>query len=325
MTTNLVTEACNNAEDYTCYLCKELFKKPVILDCGHNYCKSCIDNAWDNSVKDPACPECREEFKSKKYTVNWLLAKQVAALNLSSGSTDKGTGPLHKAITAKCLQHEENLKLFCREDETLICIICRDSTKHSGHSFLPLDEAVIKYQDKMTTVQVPLETALQKLAELQAQQKKKITDVKDHARRLEQHIKSQFAELHQFLEERKQCLTKQLKNEKEEILRMMKYNLKNIKEETTIFEKSLLDIRSQMAQQDAVTFLTELKNLSESCSKAEQLASKSKNDVISGEFSLSRFKGPLQYRVWKEMKSIIDPGPRLICQFRGDCHHAADE
>ncbi|XP_043942106.1 zinc-binding protein A33-like [Protopterus annectens] len=141
MAANVVSQECDDEEFLTCPVCLELFIKPVILDCGHNFCKSCIEKVWDSSDKVPDCPECRKEFKTRKYTVNWLLAKQVEAVRLRTGSTDGNSVVGQPLNTAFCEQHEEKLKLFCREDETLVCIICRDSAKHAGHSFLPVGEA----------------------------------------------------------------------------------------------------------------------------------------------------------------------------------------
>uniref|UniRef100_A0A673I757 Tripartite motif containing 107 n=1 Tax=Sinocyclocheilus rhinocerous TaxID=307959 RepID=A0A673I757_9TELE len=54
------------ALELSCAICLQLFRDPVALPCGHNYCLGCIQNAA--SAEDPKslrrCPECREEYGS---------------------------------------------------------------------------------------------------------------------------------------------------------------------------------------------------------------------------------------------------------------------
>ncbi|KFR17448.1 Tripartite motif-containing protein 65, partial [Opisthocomus hoazin] len=33
-------------EKLVCSICLELFRVPVTLPCGHNFCKHCISNHW---------------------------------------------------------------------------------------------------------------------------------------------------------------------------------------------------------------------------------------------------------------------------------------
>ncbi|XP_043922021.1 zinc-binding protein A33-like [Protopterus annectens] len=56
------------AEDLLCSVCLYLFKEAVVLECGHSFCKSCIDKVWD-SENITFCPECRKAFPSKSCPV----------------------------------------------------------------------------------------------------------------------------------------------------------------------------------------------------------------------------------------------------------------
>lgn len=40
-----------------------------------------------------------------------------------------------------CSLHGEKLKLFCQDDEQLICVICRDAQQHKKHNCIPINEA----------------------------------------------------------------------------------------------------------------------------------------------------------------------------------------
>nr|XP_014353095.1 PREDICTED: zinc-binding protein A33-like [Latimeria chalumnae] len=45
-----------------------------------------------------------------------------------------------------CSQHREKLKLYCLEDQEVICAICHTSRKHKNHEFLPIEEAAQKFK-----------------------------------------------------------------------------------------------------------------------------------------------------------------------------------
>uniref|UniRef100_A0ACB8EFG5 Uncharacterized protein n=1 Tax=Sphaerodactylus townsendi TaxID=933632 RepID=A0ACB8EFG5_9SAUR len=47
-----------------------------------------------------------------------------------------------------CQKHQEPLKLFCKEDEALICLVCDRSKEHRDHKTLPLEEASQEYKDQ---------------------------------------------------------------------------------------------------------------------------------------------------------------------------------
>lgn len=48
-------------KELTCAICLDFFKDPVILKCGHNFCRFCICMHWDENGGDYGyqCPQCR--------------------------------------------------------------------------------------------------------------------------------------------------------------------------------------------------------------------------------------------------------------------------
>ncbi|XP_058017595.1 zinc finger protein RFP-like [Ahaetulla prasina] len=55
-------------------------------------------------------------------------------------------GPWGEEGGSFCPKHREPLKLFCRDHETLISVVCDRSKEHKGHSVIPLQEAFQEYQ-----------------------------------------------------------------------------------------------------------------------------------------------------------------------------------
>ncbi|NWZ59945.1 TRI41 ligase, partial [Pandion haliaetus] len=48
-----------------------------------------------------------------------------------------------------CERHQEPLKVFCKDDEAFICVICRESRAHRAHTMLPVQDAVQEYKGQI--------------------------------------------------------------------------------------------------------------------------------------------------------------------------------
>nr|AAI54541.1 Zgc:172119 protein [Danio rerio] len=51
-------------EELQCSVCLDVFTDPVSTPCGHNFCKSCLNSSWENSLVC-SCPLCRERFSDR--------------------------------------------------------------------------------------------------------------------------------------------------------------------------------------------------------------------------------------------------------------------
>uniref|UniRef100_A0A8C4J050 LON peptidase N-terminal domain and ring finger 1 n=1 Tax=Dicentrarchus labrax TaxID=13489 RepID=A0A8C4J050_DICLA len=60
--------------DLECSLCMRLFYEPVTTQCGHTFCKNCLERCLDHT---PQCPLCKESLKEylacRKYMVTTVL------------------------------------------------------------------------------------------------------------------------------------------------------------------------------------------------------------------------------------------------------------
>ncbi|XP_043942123.1 nuclear factor 7, ovary-like [Protopterus annectens] len=304
-------------EELSCSICLELFKDPVIVECGHNFCKSCINKVWD-SLSTLCCPECKEEFSDRRYTVNRFLANQVAKaqslthkleeeiIEIGQEEEEQQTYVKHEEVARRCWKHEERLNLFCEEDEALACSLC--VPKHYGHHFISLQEAVNIYQEKLKANSESLEASLKDLRELQEKQEKEVAGIKERAQNLEQHVTSEFAKLYRFIQDKEQQLIKQLKDEAAGILNCMEQNLKEIVDKINTIQEHIADLQSKMDQDEAVLFLTGIKEETERYLKIEEEQCGSQVALVIKDLRQGVYNDPqLLHNVWKKMKSVIGP------------------
>uniref|UniRef100_A0A8D0GQI7 RING-type E3 ubiquitin transferase n=1 Tax=Sphenodon punctatus TaxID=8508 RepID=A0A8D0GQI7_SPHPU len=125
----------------TCPVCLEYFTDPVSIHCGHSFCRACIDQCWGEGEINFSCPQCRDTALERNVRPNrelGSLVELVKELRLQAGKAPEGE-PV-------CERHREPLKLFCEEEETLICVVCDKSKEHRDHLVLPIEEAVQDYR-----------------------------------------------------------------------------------------------------------------------------------------------------------------------------------
>ncbi|XP_069619477.1 E3 ubiquitin/ISG15 ligase TRIM25-like [Ranitomeya imitator] len=63
-----------------CSICLSTFKDPVMLRCGHNFCRVCIGRVLDTQDESGvySCPECREEFQERPTLIRNINLHNVA-------------------------------------------------------------------------------------------------------------------------------------------------------------------------------------------------------------------------------------------------------
>ncbi|XP_044134590.1 uncharacterized protein LOC122927080 isoform X3 [Bufo gargarizans] len=116
-----------------CCICKEMYKTPVTLICGHNYCLECIDKTWNNQDSDDtSCPICRRRFKNRPELNKNLVLCQIAEFCQSSKSDKKTheyctycTSPLPRRAVKQCLLCdaflcEDHLKVHSKQAEHVL-------------------------------------------------------------------------------------------------------------------------------------------------------------------------------------------------------------
>uniref|UniRef100_A0A672T5K1 E3 ubiquitin-protein ligase TRIM39-like n=1 Tax=Sinocyclocheilus grahami TaxID=75366 RepID=A0A672T5K1_SINGR len=73
-------------EELQCSVCLDVFTNPVTTPCGHNFCKSCLNQCWDKS-EDCSCPFCKETFsKRPDLKINTALRQVVQHFKEKSGA-----------------------------------------------------------------------------------------------------------------------------------------------------------------------------------------------------------------------------------------------
>ncbi|XP_067256494.1 bloodthirsty-related gene family, member 9 isoform X1 [Chanodichthys erythropterus] len=190
-------------EELQCSICLDVFTNPVTTPCGHNFCKICLKECWDNR-QDYSCPICKKTFNQKpELKVNTTLRdivdhyKKRNHLKIPEVLCDICTVPKLKALKScpacqssyckthlerhfkvpglkqhklinpvknlqdhLCQKHNRHLELFCRDDQTCVCVTCT-VTEHKTHNNVPVEEESEKKKTQMKKTQTDVKQMIQ--------------------------------------------------------------------------------------------------------------------------------------------------------------------
>ncbi|XP_041652363.1 E3 ubiquitin-protein ligase TRIM21-like [Cheilinus undulatus] len=156
-------------DQFLCSICLDVFTDPVSTPCGHNFCQSCITEHWDVSTPY-RCPICKEFFRSRpELKVNTFIKEMAAQFRQSAHLEPHLTMKIHQLIdpvesleSRMCEKHNKELKLFCRNDQRRVCMMCT-VLDHKTHDVVPLKD---EYGGKKSKIHHMIQKKRLKMEEL---------------------------------------------------------------------------------------------------------------------------------------------------------------
>ncbi|XP_039373660.1 E3 ubiquitin-protein ligase TRIM11-like [Mauremys reevesii] len=241
-------------EEATCPICLEYFKDPVIIDCGHNFCRVCIAQCWARPDTDVSCPQCRETVQQGNLRPIRRLANVVEIVKRLSLQAAKGAGE-----ERVCGEHQETLKLFCEEDQTSVCVVCYLSRAHRHHRVIPIKEAAQEYKVKLQGALGPLRKELEEALALMSAEEEEITEWQGKVKNKREMIAGEFNKLHTLLREEEQLLLQRLEEEEKETLQRLQENVTKLSQQSSSLQQLIIEIEEKY-QQPVVELLKDVKS-----------------------------------------------------------------
>uniref|UniRef100_A0A8C6VFL4 Uncharacterized protein n=1 Tax=Naja naja TaxID=35670 RepID=A0A8C6VFL4_NAJNA len=229
-------------EEATCSICLDYFQDPVLIpECGHNFCRGCLTRNWGTSESKASCPKCRQTFAPRSILPNRQLARVLEVAR-------RCEGPLGEEEGGFCPKHRAPLKLFCREHETLTCVVCDRFKEHEGHSVIPAEEAVQEYQVGISQEESLQETArfLAFLAILRS----------DLIEKVKKNIVAEFRELHLWLEGREKLLLFKMEETEKDIMARKEKGLAKHMEEVRSLDHLIQEIEEKLQHCCSILFFS---------------------------------------------------------------------
>uniref|UniRef100_A0A8D0EWP9 Zinc finger protein RFP n=1 Tax=Strix occidentalis caurina TaxID=311401 RepID=A0A8D0EWP9_STROC len=228
----------------SCPICLEYFRDPVSIHCGHNFCRACITRCWEWSTTNFSCPQCRETAPERNLRPSRELARvlEIAkrlSLQVARGETVEEEG---------CERHREPLKIFCKDDEAFICVICRESRAHRAHTMLPVQDAVQEYKGEIQARLQALKEDRDKLLGFREVEMRRNGEYLEKTEAERQRVFSKFEGLRLFLEDHACHLLAQLGGLERDIEKIQEENITSLTKEISCLDTLIQEMEEKCQQ-----------------------------------------------------------------------------
>ncbi|XP_044838482.1 zinc finger protein RFP-like [Mauremys mutica] len=247
-------------DEFRCWLCRGYFEEPVIIHCGHNFCRACITRCWGRFRDRFPCPQCRAESPEIRLRPNRQLRNAADLLIERRRVQLRG----RRARDRLCETHRARLNLFCKEDHRPICVICRVSQGHRSHCVVPIEEASQGFEEQIRSRLESLKKERDKILSYKSRGENTSQKLLKQLKTGRQKIVAEFQQLRQFLEEQERLLLAQLEELNKEIEKGRAEYVAKLSEELSSFS-SLISEMEQKCQQPASEFLQDIKGTLSRC------------------------------------------------------------
>ncbi|XP_013874349.1 tripartite motif-containing protein 35 [Austrofundulus limnaeus] len=285
-------------EDCTCPVCCDLFTDPVVLLCGHSFCKNCLQEWWRQS-RLRTCPVCKETFAMPQPPRNIALNNLSESLRQARTATGR---PVQL-----CPLHSEELKLFCEDDKQPVCLVCRDAKTHKKHNCVPINEAAEEYRAQLQINLLNLKRLRGSYEMVKQNCDKMAAHIQLQAQQTEKKIRAEFQKFYKFLREDEAGRIDACRKEAKDKSEAMSLTTLNLAAEISELTQKIQKTEEEMRTGD-LSFILNLKTtMKRSLCKLPE--PKSPTGALMDE---AKHIGNMQFSVLKKMSDIIQYTPVIL-------------
>ncbi|KAJ1195305.1 hypothetical protein NDU88_004586 [Pleurodeles waltl] len=249
-------------DEATCSICLEYFTDPVSTDCGHVFCRSCITQSWEGRDGNSPCPQCRAISPGRSLRPNRQLGNMVEMVK------QLHLPPLKPPERNLCEKHEERLRLFCEDDQSLICVVCDRSKEHRSHSVSPIEEAAQEYKVKLQDWLCLLRKEMGYILESKLREEEQYTSMRNKMRAEKQRIESEIEQLHQLLRDEDLTLYRRLEELEKKITMVENANISKLSNQITSLNALVADLEKK-CKEPASDLLKDVRSTLDRCKKVK--------------------------------------------------------
>ncbi|XP_069490937.1 E3 ubiquitin-protein ligase TRIM39-like [Ambystoma mexicanum] len=228
-------------DEASCPICLELFRDPVSVECGHSFCRACINQSWRGLQCNFPCPHCRRVSRWKKLRPNRQLANMAELAE-----------QLARREAGRCPKHHEPLRLYCEDDRQALCLVCRESWSHRAHTVVPVEESTDEYKCNLVGRLAPLRNEVREIQKLKLNEEKKTEELKNKVGAERQKMTSQFAGMRQVMDFQERVFLNRLEEVEKTIEMAAKATIKHIDDKLASLNQLIMEIEKSGIRQAAV-------------------------------------------------------------------------
>ncbi|XP_069470882.1 E3 ubiquitin-protein ligase TRIM50 [Ambystoma mexicanum] len=283
-----------------CPICLEVFKEPLMLQCGHSYCKSCLVSLSGDLDIQFLCPVCRQKVNCSSSPPNVTLARIIETLQ-ALGDSDLNQ--------ESCPDHHNPLSLYCEKDCQVICGLCGTIGSHRQHQITPISSVYGRMKEELSLLIREVNVQKRSLEEQVGRLINNKTRIADESDAFKCVIQKEFQELHKYIEDEEAHFLQTTTRKTSNLIASIEAQAQQI----TQTLKNFADIESSLENLNNENHLDFIRKYSTIASRA-QLPKQRRSEVpyIAVSFKPGFRHDDIKITVWKRLFRRILPTPEVL-------------
>ncbi|XP_048374574.1 E3 ubiquitin-protein ligase TRIM50 [Sphaerodactylus townsendi] len=291
----------NELEDQLlCPICLEIFKEPLMLQCGHSYCKSCVVSLSGDLEKQFLCPVCRKAVDCSSSPPNVNLARIVEALHTVSNSDPN---------EESCPDHHNPLSLFCEQDREVICGLCGTIGTHQHHKVMPVSTVYSRMKEELSILITEVQQQKRSLDDHVSRLMNNKTRIANESDVFKRVIWKQFQELYKYIDEQKSNFLQQIEKKAAHLIASIEVQVKQTADalqKLKELERSL----EKLNNEGHLDFIRKYGSLPSRSELPRQHPAEGTFSAVS--FNPGFHQEDIKMTVWKRLLRKVLPAPELL-------------
>ncbi|XP_066217022.1 tripartite motif-containing protein 75-like [Saccopteryx leptura] len=249
--------------EINCPVCLDDLRDPVTIECGHNFCRSCIQRSWVDLKGRFPCPVCRHPCQERHLRSNTQLRRMIDIAKLLQVTRSKKKRQEERHL---CRKHNQVLTLFCEEDLKVLCPLCAQPPDHEGHQVRPIEEAAPHHRQRLSSYIEPLKQHVADVQNLIITQDRKLLKLKEKVQHRRWKLASEFEQLTQSIEREQEAVLSRLVEEEKDIRQKLFVNITAFSDHIFTLKGVLTEV-AEMSVMPDLRLLSDIKGLFYHCGR----------------------------------------------------------
>ncbi|KAM5307287.1 tripartite motif-containing protein 75-like [Glossophaga mutica] len=246
--------------EVNCPICLDDLKDPVTIECGHNFCRFCLQQSWADLRGRLPCPVCHRLCQRRHLGSNTQLERMIdITKRLQITRSKKCQEERHL-----CEKHNQALTLFCEEDLEVLCPLCTQPPDHQGHQVRPMEEAAAHHRQRLSSYIEPLKKQVVDTQKLLTTLERKLLELREQAQNRRWKLATDLEHLLQSVDYEQEAVLSRLADQEKDIQRKFSANTNAFTDHISKVN-SLLKVVAEKSVMSDVKLLTDIKSVLHSC------------------------------------------------------------
>ncbi|XP_076137887.1 E3 ubiquitin-protein ligase TRIM50-like [Alosa pseudoharengus] len=283
-----------------CPVCLEVFTEPLMLECGHSYCRSCVRSMDLDPLGQLQCPVCRCSVDGLSPPLNHSLARLVESLREVNRPGD--------VPSDNCPQHHNPLSLYCEEDQVVICGLCGSIGAHRAHKVTPVSSVYSRMKEDISCLMTEFQSQRRKLEEQickMAYNKSRITNESDVLKWV---VRKEFGELRRCLELEEAAFMQRVENTAAVLIGSIQSQADHMGQLLVRFQEAEGTLDA-LSNESHLAFITKYGSIAPRFKEGQQRQQREERSYSSINFDPGFKHNDIKMAVWKRLHRRVLPDP----------------